>query len=273
MSDKDDSGELEEVEAPVYAWKMMIVQPRHVDGTMIWHVRPTISTTSDDRFELLDWNETSEPGFNWSPGQIATNHGHPGFHSFNDRRKAVDYMKSGTTALAKVELGGVVVEHEEGYRSQKFRVHELYVPLVHVDERIALADAVGWPFEILYEGSLDLPSWAKYGSPSMPKPISRYAVDGQHPGIPRVTVKNEGIGSTLVHPGYKAVRATLDPTQAMEVLQKDPGWEFVFKGKEMSAESLSELHDEWLEVVRLYELELKLWESSWRFDPTAYPDY
>lgn len=54
---------------------------------------------------------------------------------------------SATPLLAFVELGGIVVEHDDGYRAQKVRVLKLYSPRGPKTRRL-LTDKIGWPGKI-----------------------------------------------------------------------------------------------------------------------------
>lgn len=75
-----------------------------------------------------------------------------GLYCFNNLEKAVEYIthlgaQDWPVVYAKVQLAGVIVEHENGYRAQMTRISELYS---HQSEagRVRLANEVGWPFEI-----------------------------------------------------------------------------------------------------------------------------
>lgn len=79
-----------------------------------------------------------------------------GIHSFKERRHAFDYARyfrgplasfTGVPVMAKIEIGGIVVEHEHGYRSERSRVIELYM-FAGEEVRANVAQQLGWPFEI-----------------------------------------------------------------------------------------------------------------------------
>lgn len=70
-----------------------------------------------------------------------------GFHSFMLASEAAHYAThNNAEILGKVQLGGRVIEHECGYRSQFMRITELYCEEGSRGSRIA--DALGWPFEL-----------------------------------------------------------------------------------------------------------------------------
>lgn len=79
-----------------------------------------------------------------------------GLYSFTTMEDAVNYIKhmgwKPTVLYAKVELAGVIVEHDLGYRAQMTRIVELFSDLSQ-SSRDLLAERLGWPFEIK-----DLPS-------------------------------------------------------------------------------------------------------------------
>lgn len=79
-----------------------------------------------------------------------------GIHSFKELRHAVEYSRlfrdswnkaTSPPVLAKIEVGGVVVEHENGYRSEKSRIVDLMM-FAHEKARHSMAECLGWPFEI-----------------------------------------------------------------------------------------------------------------------------
>lgn len=79
-----------------------------------------------------------------------------GIHSFKELGNAVEYARyfrgplmshMGIAILAKIELGGVVVEHEDGWRSEKSRIVDL-MAFAGVEVRENIARQIGWPFEI-----------------------------------------------------------------------------------------------------------------------------
>lgn len=79
-----------------------------------------------------------------------------GIHSFKEKRHAFDYARyfrgplqsfAGVPVLAKIEISGIVVEHEHGYRSERSRIIELYM-FAGDEVRARVAQQLGWPFEI-----------------------------------------------------------------------------------------------------------------------------
>lgn len=80
-----------------------------------------------------------------------------GIHSFKKLEHAIAYarqnriitraLNNSIPVIAKIEIGGVVVEHDEGYRSEKSRIVDLMMS-AHKQARTAIAEQLGWPFEI-----------------------------------------------------------------------------------------------------------------------------
>lgn len=118
---------------------------------------------------LFDWTKSDEdPEMgdidNWVPSILP----HPfdeminhhddgtdkGLYSFKTLDHAIGYVSgfgwvrsTQETVTAKVQLAGVIVEHENGYRSSMTRILELFHP-GNEDERATLASQIGWPFEV-----------------------------------------------------------------------------------------------------------------------------
>lgn len=148
--------DIEQVQAPIFAWKMASLY--HTDA-FDWHLRAMVTSPP---FNVLDWNTTGKPDFLWDPFMGGQSDATPGFHSFTERDACMEYAASSSwfesPVLLKVELQGAVVEHEFGYRSEKFRVVEVHAPLETEAERQLLSDCIGWPFGIMAEPGL-LHSW------------------------------------------------------------------------------------------------------------------
>lgn len=77
-----------------------------------------------------------------------------GLYSFKELGHAIGYVTGHGWKLmnqpaitAKVQLAGVVVEHEHGYRSSMTRILELFHP-GNEEERAKVAELIGWPFEV-----------------------------------------------------------------------------------------------------------------------------
>jgi hypothetical protein len=173
--------ELEEVQAPIYAWRAYRIEQFTKNYESSWRLtplyyrgmaagRPTLdsyASRSAIHVDPLGWNEADvlpemDDGNyainnNTSPGKL------PGFHCFHGWGQAVEYVKKARrgashisdVVLARVELGGVVVEHEMGYRAQMTRIVALEHPNADEEVRAKLAAALGWPFEIGYCDLLD----------------------------------------------------------------------------------------------------------------------
>lgn len=163
---KQMTEELEEVSAPLYAWRAFRVEQITSDYETRWVLSPLFfrgmhrglpahtatHLVTQITFDLIDWNESPcPPDFdNDFFGAMY------GFHTFRLKPDAETYLYKTLTAtrsitdvvLAKVELGGIVVEHEKGYRSEKIRIVELHHPNGDPKVRQNLGVALGWPFEI-----------------------------------------------------------------------------------------------------------------------------
>lgn len=167
---------LEEVGAPIYAWRAYRIEQIVTDYESQWVLTPLYyrhktggkpaimvpRKKSEIFIDLLGWNEANEvPGFE----DQNMHGGMPGFHCFHGYGQAVKYaddVRRGShhitdVVVARVELGGVVVEHELGYRAEKTRVIELEHHDADEEKREKLAAALGWPFEIAYCDLLDTP--------------------------------------------------------------------------------------------------------------------
>lgn len=170
---------VEEVPAPLYAWRAYRVEQITHDYDTQWVLTPLyyrhlhagepkilhVGKQSEVFIDLLGWNVSNRVP------QIDEDNMHggmPGFHCFHGYGQAVKYAQSALDSshkitnviIARVELGGVVVEHEMGYRAEKTRVIELEHPDADEERREKLAAAIGWPFEIAYCDLIDLkPRW------------------------------------------------------------------------------------------------------------------
>lgn len=179
MSEQQD---VEEVNAPIYAWRAYRVEQIAHNYEAAWFLTPLYYRSMTGGRPMLDfyckrsaiqvdplgWNEADvAPEMNDGYDPYVGNGGLagklPGFHCFHGYGQAIEYVRRARqgsahiddVVVAKVELGGVVVEHELGYRAQMTRIVALEHN--HADEEIRakLAAALGWPFEIAYCDLLD----------------------------------------------------------------------------------------------------------------------
>lgn len=175
---------VEEVTAPVYAWRAYRIEQRTRNYESQWVLTPlyyrgsaggkptldSLDDVSDIEIDLLGWNEAhASPEMHdgaYDPTDNKSTAGKlPGFHCFHGYGQAVDYVRKARrgsnhiddVVIAKVELGGVVVEHEMGYRAQLNRVVALEHHNADEEVRAKLAAALGWPFEIAYCDLIDEP--------------------------------------------------------------------------------------------------------------------
>ena len=169
--------DLEEVQAPIYAWRAYRIEQVTRDYESQWVLTPLyyrnvaaggnpgmfpIHKPSEIYVDPLSWNNANQvPELDETDmmGKM------PGFHVFHGYGQAVQYASRARDSsrhiddivIAKVELGGVVVEHELGYRAEMTRIVSLEHPNADEEKRAKLAAALGWPFEISYCDLLDTP--------------------------------------------------------------------------------------------------------------------
>lgn len=169
----EEQEEVEEVTAPIYAWRAYRVEQIVRDYESQWVLTPlyyrglvggkpslnSFAKLSGINIDLLGWNKADSTPEMDDAAKL------PGFHCFHGYGQAVDYtLKARQGAnhiddvvIARVELGGVVVEHELGYRAEMTRVVALEHHDADEEKREKLAAALGWPFEIGYCDLLDEP--------------------------------------------------------------------------------------------------------------------
>lgn len=160
-------------EGPLYGWRSFRVNVDTSDyvndvtlTSLFYRSEPNArtlnpATANGKPIDLFDWNEADvkprlDDGTPERPMQ-------PGFHVFHSRPEAAEYAAEiiGIThqlcdmVIAKVEIQGVVVEHEKGFRAERIRLVEIEHPNPDPQVRINLATGLGWPFEIKYVAELD----------------------------------------------------------------------------------------------------------------------
>lgn len=141
------------------------------DGTATDSSR--LGTARPAHVDLFDWThadeapEIGDPD-NWVQSYYPKPHNEyvnlhdpgadKGLYAFKTLELSREYIRNlnwkPTVVFAKVQLAGVVVEHENGYRAQKTRIVELYCEstgsngLTSDADRDLLASRLGWPFGI-----------------------------------------------------------------------------------------------------------------------------
>lgn len=158
------SQELEEVQAPLYAWRSFRITETTNNYRTEWSLRPLFNrpigslatnriNTGDMEYNLLDWNTAHQ-----AP-EIADEESLPGFHCFHGYGQAITYAEHARAfspifindiVIARIELGGTVVEHELGYRAERLRITHLEHPNPNTETRNNLATSLGWPFPIAH---------------------------------------------------------------------------------------------------------------------------
>lgn len=138
--EEPEEPDLEFQVGPVYGFKAFAA--RHSDRKGHHLVAPFRGT----KIDLYDWSEDLVAP-EWD--------GLDGFNAFRDLRNCFSYVQASTSfakqsstfIFARVELGGVVIEHEVGYRAQRQRIMDLYAgPGRSACRR--LEQNLGWPFEV-----------------------------------------------------------------------------------------------------------------------------
>lgn len=144
------------LESPHHVWVTRDhASPFDVEGVEEWWPQATetsyMAYVDDMKGKRLD--ETRAEGRGVYYNGLRT-----GIHSYKKLHHACVYAHqlrgswqgtSPTTPpiIAKIEIGGVVVEHEDGYRSEKSRIVELMM-FAQEQARQSMAASLGWPFEI-----------------------------------------------------------------------------------------------------------------------------
>lgn len=169
-----DDDLIEVREGPLRAWRIyrvVEIEDRKALVPLYWPYRQIASKKPAARegnfaFEQTEWAEVDI--LDWSTADVAPEmftelgaEDRHGIHAFGGIGQAILYAEqfllnyvdfehwpTRELILARVELQGVVVEHEYGYRAEKTRIVELWVGNLEQQEREELALAIGWPFEI-----------------------------------------------------------------------------------------------------------------------------
>lgn len=174
---------MEETHQNLYAWRAFHLHDGHL--TPVWfssidywgHAVSMVNTNfwadvevAYDRYEidLFNWNVADiPPALNSFDTDWVYDIGHKvprdrisratqsGFHAFTHPIDARDYAhENGCEIVAKVQLAGMVVEHDAGYRAEFMRIQALYQGYIYDKNRPVVT---GWPFEV--SDPFDLPKY------------------------------------------------------------------------------------------------------------------
>lgn len=142
------------IEIDLFDWHVSPMVPTMESGHHVWALaKPSPNNEFDDIEEWWPQAVTQE----WVAGRQESYTGlRCGVHSFKRLRHAIDYSRvarspfqhvANVAVIAKIELGGIVVEHDDGYRSEKSRIVSLMMT-EGPEFRENMARHLGWPFEI-----------------------------------------------------------------------------------------------------------------------------